>query len=579
MVTISASVRDSLKRLADLASSEALGNFSDQVPIYKWTDELGRLRVWAANIGAHQVDQSSLDYRLLDASHIIHQTIEVLSGLNQLLVDLDELLQESEVEVLDAKDPGPYCEVEDEMPEETEIQEIYTSLVCIVSNLYQLSMIIRRPAPHDRLVSVFNADTEAFKFWDRKHISDKYPKLEDFLVERLATAMSKQRAILKYRERHREKLSRVSDEDDDLSATTATAFDDAGSDGIHDTHSRSEGSVTSYAQSQFVGEGALKVPEPPEEWADDNPFECPYCYYIIMIRDRREWARHVFHDVMPYACLDASCSTPNRLYMSRRHWYNHICTVHAPTKGVDTTCKCVVCGEKGIVANRFERHLGRHLEDLALFVLYNSKGYDPTGEIEDMDVDGDDEDDILSEEKRLENFKAADSQIIEAPEETEQRAVEYFNVSVQGGPYKFTPKPCTRINCPSSTVFQRESELLRHIRTIHNPPDGPVQKSNPQQCKCEGCPDQTVFQRESDLIQHVRTIHNPPDGPVQKSNPQQCKWEGCPDQTVFQRESDLIQHMRTIHVSPDAYPCSECQRVFLRKDHLRTHMTKRHGYE
>ena len=35
-----------------------------------WEDELGRLRMWAANIGAHQTGQSSLDFRLRDSSYI-----------------------------------------------------------------------------------------------------------------------------------------------------------------------------------------------------------------------------------------------------------------------------------------------------------------------------------------------------------------------------------------------------------------------------------------------------------------------------------------------------------------------------
>jgi hypothetical protein len=47
----------------DLVSHDA------EVPVTLWADELGRLRVWAANIGAHQTGQSSLDYRLRDASH------------------------------------------------------------------------------------------------------------------------------------------------------------------------------------------------------------------------------------------------------------------------------------------------------------------------------------------------------------------------------------------------------------------------------------------------------------------------------------------------------------------------------
>jgi hypothetical protein len=55
-------------------------------------------------------------------------------------------------------------------------------------------------------------------------------------------------------------------------------------------------SVTSYATS--VGEGslhALRVPEPPQTLSGGMlfeygvPFECPYCFTIRLVKNRREW--------------------------------------------------------------------------------------------------------------------------------------------------------------------------------------------------------------------------------------------------------------------------------------------------
>lgn len=53
----------------------------DDVGAIAWVDEMGRLRIWAANIGAHQKDQSSLDFRLRDASHISKQVIKLHEDL------------------------------------------------------------------------------------------------------------------------------------------------------------------------------------------------------------------------------------------------------------------------------------------------------------------------------------------------------------------------------------------------------------------------------------------------------------------------------------------------------------------
>ena len=71
---------------AQVARDELVAHDAE-VPQSLWLDELGRLRVWAANIGAHQIGQSSLDYRLRDASHIKDQIIRLLERLQRLLVD------------------------------------------------------------------------------------------------------------------------------------------------------------------------------------------------------------------------------------------------------------------------------------------------------------------------------------------------------------------------------------------------------------------------------------------------------------------------------------------------------------
>ena len=59
-----------------------------------WEDELGRLRIWAADIGAHQTDQSSLDFRLRDASHIREQIVKLLQSLLRKIQDAWDVLTE-----------------------------------------------------------------------------------------------------------------------------------------------------------------------------------------------------------------------------------------------------------------------------------------------------------------------------------------------------------------------------------------------------------------------------------------------------------------------------------------------------
>lgn len=50
-------------------------------------NELGRFRVWAGNIGAHQVGgRASLDYRLREASDVKSEVVKILEYLKRTVI-------------------------------------------------------------------------------------------------------------------------------------------------------------------------------------------------------------------------------------------------------------------------------------------------------------------------------------------------------------------------------------------------------------------------------------------------------------------------------------------------------------
>jgi hypothetical protein len=51
------------------------------------SDTFDRFKVWAGNIGAHRRGQSSLDYRLRDASHILQKVLRFLSEIQSSLAE------------------------------------------------------------------------------------------------------------------------------------------------------------------------------------------------------------------------------------------------------------------------------------------------------------------------------------------------------------------------------------------------------------------------------------------------------------------------------------------------------------
>ncbi|GLA13934.1 hypothetical protein AnigIFM62618_011352 [Aspergillus niger] len=357
MVKIAELFRQCLDRLNEVANSDSISSLENEVPVHAWTDELGRFRVWAANIGAHQQGLSSLDYRLRDASHIQSQIFRLLTALEESLIDLEDLTSGG---IEDADGPFDeqmeelYREFEDESNHTTQAQEIYQSVVNTISHLFQMSMIIRNPTDHDRLIGIGRVDAEPFKL----HVSHKHPELEALIADRISTAMAKQRATLKYRERHHAKLSCGLDADKNeastrLSETIATSFKaPVPEQANNDVMSNSGISETSYAGTLFVGENKMTIPPPPKESAGRKPFECPYCFFIITVKDTGDWARHVFRDLMP-----------------RRQWYSHIQEEHGLGKVADSHYQCPVCKKSQLAAITFNRHVGRHLEELALFVL------------------------------------------------------------------------------------------------------------------------------------------------------------------------------------------------------------------
>ncbi|KAJ5629739.1 Zinc finger C2H2 [Penicillium herquei] len=356
--------------------TEDLSSFDSEVPQALWKDELGRLRVWAANIGAHQTGQSSLDYRLRDASHIKNQIIRILQRLQRLTEDIHDVLHNS----LEDDDFLDLSGDESDDEPETEIQSIYHALRDTINNLFQMSMTIRTPAQHDRLIYTKRSDAVFYEHFDRQHVTAKYPEAKEDLLNRLGLAISQRRAVMRYRERHHAKLGQGLDkviddgQSNKLSDTVATEFVEISPSATDEWESQTVTSQTSYAQTILHGSEGMVLPPPPKDAADGASFECPYCFLIITIANRKAWARHVFNDLLPYLCVFPNCPSPHRLYESRREWFSHIQSQHSiSSDGAAGNVSCPLCMSSVSSGKHLERHIGRHLEELALFALPRSE--------------------------------------------------------------------------------------------------------------------------------------------------------------------------------------------------------------
>ncbi|KAL8950998.1 MAG: hypothetical protein Q9222_002996 [Ikaeria aurantiellina] len=369
------------------------------IHVKTWQDELGRLRMWAANIGAHKTGQSSLDFRLRDSSHIWNQIIKLLDEIPRRLQDVSRVItdggdEDEDVESLDA-------EIAEGQTGPTEIQQLLESVKSVIDCLFELSMVVRKPAKVDFRTRSIESNLNFFAIHDLNYIRDKFPKADQALVARLGHATTRRRNYLNYRERHAKKLEQGIDRE---------TVDQSGSEVLseimvtnvgewdlppNDTTSEAGSSVTSYTATLLHG-GCLTVPNAPDASQGGKPFECPYCYFLITVKNTPAWHAHVFSDLQPYVCTEIMCTTPDKLHTTNREWLDHLRIEHPPAKPLrsDTSIQthldastCALCKEDlPTSGSRRERHLARHLQEVALFILPRT----------DDESDDDDQNDDLS---------------------------------------------------------------------------------------------------------------------------------------------------------------------------------------
>ncbi|KAF8533857.1 hypothetical protein BDD12DRAFT_465179 [Trichophaea hybrida] len=194
------------------------------------------------------------------------------------------------------------------------------------------------------------------------------------------------------------------------------------------SHAESDFTQTSYASSTG-GMGSLRVPEPPQGY--DVHFECPYCFTLTVAETRLSWIRHVFRDLRAYVCTFKECKRSEYLFVSRHEWFQHeraehrrqwVCSacsiifdskeefrqhlhdthpdqtlqsqleilIERAERPIETAQPCPLCKEP-FPPHQLQRHLGRHMQQIALFVLPNS-AEDEDDDVEDDGLDDKDSD-------------------------------------------------------------------------------------------------------------------------------------------------------------------------------------------
>lgn len=73
----------------------------------------------------------------------------------------------------------------DESPDLTEVQQVYHNLVDIINFLFRITMAIRQSSGHDQFLGVKIGDILFFEPRAKQHVLQKYPGVDDYIVDRL----------------------------------------------------------------------------------------------------------------------------------------------------------------------------------------------------------------------------------------------------------------------------------------------------------------------------------------------------------------------------------------------------------
>uniref|UniRef100_A0A0D2XP58 C2H2-type domain-containing protein n=1 Tax=Fusarium oxysporum (strain Fo5176) TaxID=660025 RepID=A0A0D2XP58_FUSOF len=324
MNTIADHVSACLQEFNSLCSSPTI--WTDSIPdegtqsdisLVKLQNELSRFKIWSGNIGAHRKGRSSLDHRLQDASNIRDQLVELLEDLRESLQD-------------------------DGASGNSELSQIFAAIVEDINCLFRLSVSIHNPSPHDRFKKACLTDTSGYEPFDVQHVCNKLSKAPKPIAERLGKAISRRRQYFKYRELHHDKLASGLELDDKDQMQNLFPY--------------------------ICVE--LGCPAPDQDF-----------------QRRHQWADHVKkHHWKTWACKLGCDKTFDSSQDIKRHLeHKHsetaemthldsLLTICERPKSENEPADCPLCGERQSSFKQYQRHVGRHQEDLALFALPHLPG-------------------------------------------------------------------------------------------------------------------------------------------------------------------------------------------------------------
>ncbi|KAI0801635.1 hypothetical protein GGR55DRAFT_692515 [Xylaria sp. FL0064] len=488
-------------------------------------DQLSKFKLWAGNIGAHRTGRSSLDYRLRDSSNLHTQVVRLLddliNSLNEALSILsgerlpwDRDLGEADELDEELKD----LLINEDFEFDSELGQLTKEIDDTIGRLLRLSISLRNPAPHDRFMSTEYAKVRYFEANDKAHVEAKFPQASQTLIVRLGQALSQRRQYFRYREAHHEKLARglfdsgrsEAGAQSTVASSVPLAMKGPEAVPVFGELDEDERSDTGFSQTSFATTAPdserLRIPPLPKR-SYNGPFECPFCFMLISVSSTYQWKKHVLRDLRPYICLAEDCPAASKEYGRRHEWMNHMlqkhwkawqcpyrCGLYDTTEtnlrehlprvhGLATQMEldaiiarcgqtrspsssspidCPLCQDTIESVQQYQRHVGRHQVDLALFAL--PKIY---GEDEELDEHNDDQETISTRSGSYSEALSDDICLTALPEQTQSRDIGHEEEHEAGPRFSFERQPRGDYSADSQdgeSSFDEDNDIIVRIR-------------------------------------------------------------------------------------------------------------------
>ncbi|KAF2800852.1 hypothetical protein K505DRAFT_227691, partial [Melanomma pulvis-pyrius CBS 109.77] len=431
-MSISSLARACYDVLSDIVGSIQATQYADRWDTFD--DSLGRLHVWAENLGSNRNSSSmrSFDYRLRGADEIREAVVIELTNIRDWSTEGSQIVKgilENRTFIAEAV-------------QHNKLDELSSGIDAALNALLRLCMVIRQSRPKGKFVlpkSLLRQDPTL----DIRYVLDKFAKTKKapWLAERLGRSITERRDTIRYRQEHQQRLAASQASEDPMPegvemtpSTIATTYEQAviekrttvEEQSIPATSSHTV--ATSFATLLEDGSDETKIPDLEllrfnnRLLKYDEPFECPFCRTVQEMNTYLDWKltassrKHFFSDLQPYTCTFDNCTS--EFFTSRHEWFDHEMRTHRQEwlcrecKGkvfttnaalithladahhiqnasqlpyITTGCRrpienfvqgsCPLCdnwtppAHVGENTNDFRRHLGNHLQQLALSAL------------------------------------------------------------------------------------------------------------------------------------------------------------------------------------------------------------------